>query len=80
MVLIVEKKGKKFDVKPIVVDNVLKEEIEIFDKLPKLVESDDTDTCVIDIFELIEVESEDTDTRNADILDPTTVEYVDNPD
>ena len=44
IVLIVEKNGKKFDVKPIVVDNVLKEEMEIFDKLPKPVESDDTET------------------------------------
>jgi hypothetical protein len=59
---------------------VLKEEIEIFDKLAMLDESDDTDNCVIDIFELIAVESEDTDTCKADILDPTTVEYVDNAD
>ena len=44
--LIVEKNGKKFDVKPIVVDNVLKEEMEIFDKLPKPVESDDTESCM----------------------------------
>ncbi len=76
--LIVEKKGKKFDVKPIVVDNVLKEEMEIFDKLPKPVESDDTETCIIDIFVLITVDSEDTDICNAEILDPNTVEYVNN--